>query len=407
MKRLFLVTFFIIHNLFAQSEAGAIFLLISPSPTMNGLGEIGVCLPSSDIYSAHFNPANGINGMNGISFAHSGMETQWLPNLASDLIISYEVFSLGLIQSEKPYQVVLSNHKMLMDLGYMYDECGRVSTSNLKSNALTLGMKYKITFFKQPFDISLGVTRKKGVQDFGWFSPSDYFTSKNILYDYGFLFSIPYTTSLFSFFNNDIGLIINPALGYSISNVGGDIKFIDKNSSDPSPRYARCGISSSMSLNINSYWKLVEWRGGRSVSDMLLKFKITDDTQKHSYQIGLGDIDLWDNIVRSNPDSSLTIHRGNEWTFFDIYSIRKGRRIDPSGKINLKTKGYSYQLKGIMDLLFILTKDPVYRNISEYFDVRYNYSKYIEEKGHPLDRIEFESFVFTIKNIDKILRNIL
>jgi len=34
---------------FPQSEAGAIWLLILPSPMMNGMGEIGVCLHSGDI----------------------------------------------------------------------------------------------------------------------------------------------------------------------------------------------------------------------------------------------------------------------------------------------------------------------------------------------------------------------
>jgi|GEM_PF-3056707 hypothetical protein len=60
-KRLFIILS-LCSSIYSQS-GGAIFLLIPPSPTMNGLGGIGVCLPSDDPYAGYFNPANG-NGNN-------------------------------------------------------------------------------------------------------------------------------------------------------------------------------------------------------------------------------------------------------------------------------------------------------------------------------------------------------
>lgn len=75
----------------AQSEAGAIWLLISPSASMNGMGGVGVCLPDTDPVSAYFNPANGMLAYRGISIASSYMETDWLQNMASDIELSHSV----------------------------------------------------------------------------------------------------------------------------------------------------------------------------------------------------------------------------------------------------------------------------------------------------------------------------
>ena len=77
-----------------QSNAGAMFLLISPSPTINGLGGSGVSLSTMDIYSSYYNPAQP-RLPNGFSFQYSDMKTNWLPGLADDLTLEYDVKMIG------------------------------------------------------------------------------------------------------------------------------------------------------------------------------------------------------------------------------------------------------------------------------------------------------------------------
>ena len=88
MKK-YLITI-IITSLFAVGEASAIFLLISPSATANGLGGSGVSNNTYDIYSSFFNPAHS-KLFDGLSIQYSGMKTNWLPNLADDLILESNV----------------------------------------------------------------------------------------------------------------------------------------------------------------------------------------------------------------------------------------------------------------------------------------------------------------------------
>ena len=94
MKKLILLSLLLTTFLFAVGEAGAIFLLISPSPTINGLGGSGTSVPTEDIYSSYFNPSQPLLP-NGLSFQFSDMKTNWLPNLASDLTLEYDIKMIG------------------------------------------------------------------------------------------------------------------------------------------------------------------------------------------------------------------------------------------------------------------------------------------------------------------------
>ncbi len=105
---------------FEMSRPGAISApdrYISPSPSMNGMGEIGVCLPDGDPVTGYFNPANGLRSYNGVSVAYSNMETNWLQNLASDIKLKHSYLGLNLIPAKYPFQLVLSRQITILDLG--------------------------------------------------------------------------------------------------------------------------------------------------------------------------------------------------------------------------------------------------------------------------------------------------
>ena len=70
-----------IGPLTAQSEAGAIFLLISPGARAGGMGEAHVAV-ANDVYASYWNPA-GLAFLEGSELAL--MHVNWLPNLADDL----------------------------------------------------------------------------------------------------------------------------------------------------------------------------------------------------------------------------------------------------------------------------------------------------------------------------------
>lgn len=407
MKQILIIIVLLLNILFSQGEAGAVFLLISPSPTMNGMGEIGTCLPSDDIYSSYYNPANGISAFQGVSKSSSEMETRWLPNLADDLHLKYEVLGFGILSRNYPFQIVISQHRTYLDLGEQIrmgehpEDYRGTFNSYMKANALIIGAKYTGAIKNIPIDLSVGMSRKTAIQ-YLYMTNFGSAESKEQLYDYGLLLSTKYQSSKLK---TDIGYFnasLVPSFGYSMSNIADSITFYV---GDPAPTILRTGLSMKMTIMYDNTLNIFKWSYGRMASDVMI-----DMTQlmngKIRYQSGFGDIKFYENVILNKTDSSVDVHRGDEWTFFDTYSMRAGRRIDIDGQINISTSGYGYRLSGILKLLHYVTKDRVYEILQNHLDVRYNYSEYDEKPGHPLKNTDFEAWTVTIKNIDKLILKI-
>ncbi len=227
------------------------------------------------------------------------------------------------------------------------------------------------------------------------------------------MISIPISSKYYSFikneeFKDDFELQIIPSFGYSISNVGDGVKFdVLSSESDPSPRYLRTGIASSVTLSYKSLWSIIEWKGGRSASDLLVKPRYNND-DPIEYQSGFdNDIDFIRNVVLSKPDSSIQIYRGDEWTLFEIYSFRFGRENDITGKVNITSAGYGYNSTGLFKLLYFMLDEPMFKKLSEYIVIKYDHSILDEGGWHPLSNTKFESFSVTFNNIDRLILGLL
>jgi hypothetical protein len=397
-------------HLFSQSEAGAIFLLIKPSPTMNGMGNIGVALPSLDPYVAYYNPANGIIPYKGYAFSYSNEMVQWLPGLASDIFYNYQVVNVGITPLTHPYQTVLSYHKTFLDLGDQVltnaqGEIIDVLKSYMKADALTLGVNRIWKFKNSQLHISLGLTRKYVEQLLGASIYRHETRSKNTFFDIGTLISVPQgLKNVIQLLNTDI--LITPSFGYSMSNIGENVKFFDEQG-DPSPRYVRTGVALSVSVLYKSILTLVEWKGGRTASDLLVEVEVDSGFpyfQSHySYQYGLGDINFMKNIIWSEPDEEIEVNRGTELNILNILYLRAGREINISGRINIRNSGYGLRLKGILDILHFITKNPSISFLNRHLDLRYNFSRLGEKPGHPLENTRFQSISLIINNIEELL----
>jgi len=390
----------------AQSSAGVIWLLIPPSPALNGMGEIGVCLPDGDPVASYFNPANGLRSYQGISVDYSNMETDWLRNLASDIEFKHSYFGINLTPNKYPFQIVLNRQNTILDLGEQIatdergNEIGRFN-SQMKSTAYSIASRYNSNLWKIPIDISAGFSRKNVIQDL---IPDEYLdhgsgTSENIFYDIGILTSMPLKFKM----KNEWYFSLSPAFGYSILNIGDSIVFIDPKQADPSPRTARTGISLSAKLFLSNGWNLFEYRGGRAAYD-ILALPIYSYEDPIRYQSGFGDINFYENIVQSKSDSAIEISRGHEISFLDIYSYRFGRRINLSGNINIFEMGYSINSNGMLSLLHHLTGIEVFTLLNRYINIAYNYGKWTCGYWHPLDDTEFSSYTFSFNNLEILVK---
>lgn len=406
MKRI-IIAALLLTSLFPQPEAGATFLLISPSPRMNGFGEGGVSLPSDDPYSSYYNPANGVNAGKGIFYSKADKSGPWLPNLAS-LTFNYNVKSIGLFPEQYPFQLSITNHKELLDLGEQIrtDEYGHVIDIfhvSMSMNGWTIGANYRYNYKWIPFDISVGMTKKHIKEDLTGTA-----ISEKDLTDYGALIAFPFNSGYFNFRplgQHKIGYEIRPSFGYSISNLADSIIFKsdwEHADGNPAPRLARIGLSTRLSLTFDGK-PLLQWSGEHMASDLLIR----SDSAGFEYQNGIGEIQFYRNVIRSKPDSSLFVNRGDEWTFLGFYTWRSGHYTDINGQLNFRTTGYSWRLSGLLNLLYYVTKEPVYQNLKRYLDVRYDYAIWHESPGGPVDHTEFESWTITVNNIDKLIVKLL
>ncbi|HPC36275.1 MAG TPA: hypothetical protein P5268_08785 [Candidatus Marinimicrobia bacterium] len=385
------------------SQVGASWLLIPVSPTLNGMGEIGVCLPSDDIYAGYFNPANGIYGYRGLSLAYSGYKTDWLPELVSNFEFGNSVLGLSILPKGLPLQMVFSLYKTIFDFGMSTptDEDGNLIYRHhplLTLDAFSFASRYKNTFIKIPVDISAGMTMKKVVYDFD-FAPGDSGKSNNVFYDAGVLLSSPLKIRLKS--NTKLDII--PAFGYSISNIGKEIYFKSPDFAVPAPRYARVGLSLTMNLALTNGLNLIGYRQGRSAGDVLYHPR-NDGNPPFQYQSGLGDIDFVKNVLDYQGNEEVEISWGQEVVFLDFYALRWGRYLDLGGDNKERRTGYSFYSTGLLRLIGYATQCDLINQISEHLTVSYNHSKIIYDNYYdswtPRAGTKFKSWTFTLNNVD-------
>ncbi|HRS52760.1 MAG TPA: hypothetical protein P5268_10655 [Candidatus Marinimicrobia bacterium] len=386
------------------SQCGASWLLNPVSPTLNGMGQIGVCLPSDDIYAGYFNPANGIYGYRGLSFSFSKYKTDWLPNLVSDMFLNHSVIGINLLPERLPLQVTFSRYKTTFDLGkYIYmDEYGNEIYRHhpiLTADAYSVAPRYRASLLKIPIDLSVGLTRKKVIQEYGL---GDSSKSQNVFYDAGVLLSLPFKLNS----SNGIGLNITPAFGYSISNIGKYIYFRSVEFADPSPRYARVGVSLSMNLTLDNDWNLVGYRQGRMAGDALF-IPQTDDDSPFRYQSGIGDINFIKNVLDYQGSEEVDVSWGQEIMFIDFFAYRWGRFLELSSYSNEheRSMGYSFYSSGLLRLIGQFYRNKVIDLLSDHLAISYNYAKLINDNDwNEKMETEYRSWSIVLKNIEQLFK---
>ncbi|MFH1851736.1 MAG: PorV/PorQ family protein [Candidatus Neomarinimicrobiota bacterium] len=217
---LYLSALLSLSALSAQSEAGAIFLLISPGARAGGMGEAQVAV-ANDAYASYWNPA-GLGFLKGSELAL--MHVNWLPNLADDLYYEFLAYRkhikhLGTVGGHIIYLNLgeqLRTSEFAVELGTFttYMMAVAFSYSSLLSPHSSLGINTKITY-QHLASIGAGAEKGKGTStDFG--------------------FDIGYLRKGF----------INPRLdlGLTVTNIGPKVAFIDAAQADPQPTNLTLGL---------------------------------------------------------------------------------------------------------------------------------------------------------------------
>lgn len=211
----------LLNPILAQSEAGAIFLLIAPGARAGGMGEAQVAV-ANDAYASYWNPA-GLGFLEGQELAM--MHVNWLPGLADDLY--YEFFAF---RKKYPTLGTVGGHLIFLNLGEQirtgedgeqlgtftsYMTAMALSYSALISPTKSFGINAKISY-QHLVEIGAGSEKGKG-------------TSTDFGFDAGYL--------------HKEWLVPNLTFGMNLSNLGPKVAFIDPDQADPQPTNLTMGLN--------------------------------------------------------------------------------------------------------------------------------------------------------------------
>ena len=315
-----------------ESRAGALFLLISPSVRVNGMGQAGVALP--DEPGGYYNP--GAAALS--SPAHTLQsrlylsEMPWLPALADDLSYGYRAVQVAggravpalSWKGTTGLAAALYGYHTKMDLG-QFDRIRDVGTPANTSNVTDVSSSLGVSLALRSFvEVGIGATSK-------WISFDLGETEESVrAHDFGLMAVAPMAGMLQRFTGRELALgqHFRPRLdiGYGIAwhNRGPDIVYIGALQPDPLPANRRHGWSGTLAM---------DWH---SDALQLTVGRVTFARETYRPQIeGVQ--------VTSRAEDKKS---GIEVSILETLSFRRGEYDDFDGEVRFKTRGGTIRSDG-------------------------------------------------------------
>ena len=293
----------------AQSEAGVLFLLISPGVRADGMGEAFVAV--ADDASAIYWNAGGLAFQDRKEFFF--MHSNWLPQLASDLFYDFgsyihNIDGLGTFGLSVTYMnfgeqnVTLETGPEVVDRFTSYDFSVSGAFGTKISNNIGVGVNMKLIRSNlAPF----GAGKEQG---------------SGQAWSFGVDFGLLYKSFLFK----------RLSLGMNIQNMGPKITYIDVNQADPQPTNLKLGFA----------YKLVdsEFNKVTLTSDFnkLLVRRHADGTSDPFYKAMFTS---WVDDDFNTEMEKVIAHIGVEYWYSDLIALRAGYWHDEIGKVKPTTFG--------------------------------------------------------------------
>ena len=402
-----LVSFVFLNNrTYSQGEAAVPFLLIQPSPSLSAMGATGTALPTEDPFGFIWNPAQlGYNSLtNNLSFIFYPSKVEWLPALNAGLELNAVAFNAG-YNFEKLIGFPLS-------FGFGYSRTNFNYGSFLSGDYPSSTFEPRDYYYAYSFglgvdyyvQLSIGYTIKNVTSILLPYPGEQYeIQAETTVNDYGILLNVP----IIKLIDNDLqfqldeGLFAKPSfnfsLGYSKSNIGDEIYYIDPAQADPLPRTDRTGygfsagfdlISNNFRMNIFNLSFTVE------ADDILIE----RDETGWEYQSTLSNLNYWKNVVQIEGDENIVSRTGTKLDFIDSFSYYVGH-FSGRGFDQRETNGYEIRAKGLFKLWALWAKDPITDFFRDHFDIRYYNTNYFAD--HALET-KMTGLAFYIHNLDSL-----
>lgn len=293
----------------AQSEAGVLFLQISPGVRADGMGEAFVAL-ANDASAVYWN-TGGLGFLNGHELLI--MHSNWLPQLAGDLFYDYvsyihHINGLGTFGASVTYlnlgqqNVTLENGPEVVDHFTSYDFAVSGAFGTLLGEHTGVGLNMKVIRSNlAPF----GAGKEKGTGQTWSFGV-----------DLGVLYQAPFLKNL--------------NLGMNLTNMGPKISYIDVDQADPQPTTLKAGLAYHI---INSKYNKLTYVLD---FDKLLVRRYKDGTSDPFYK---AIFTSWTDQPIKQEMKEIITHTGLEYWYSNLIALRVGYWYDELGNVKPYTFG--------------------------------------------------------------------
>lgn len=289
---------------YAVSEAGVIFLMISPGARAAGMGEAFVAI-ADDATAVYWNPA-GLAYQSGREITL--MHTNWLPQFGSDLYYDFlayrqEIEGIGVIGANVTY----------LNLGEQTrtdENANELGTFNSHEFAITVAYGTRIA---ENMSIGIGLRFiRSSLSDVGAGSEKGDGKANAFAVDLGWLYKA--------------GFIRGLSFGLNLSNLGPKITYIDASQASPLPTNLKVGVA----------YKVLDTEFNR----LTVAFDFNKLLVK-AYKDGTSD--PWYKALYTSWDDGLKdaiYGAGLEYWYSNLIALRTGYHVDEEGKANYATFGF-------------------------------------------------------------------
>ncbi len=404
-----LISFLFFSNKnFAQSEAAVWFLTFPISPSQNAMGYTGTSLPIDDPYGFLLNPAQlGFTSQkNNFSFMlYPSKVKLWgmdqFQIKGSAINIGYNFKNLVGIPISVGFG--FANPELTLNWDYPMGE----DKDQYKAYSIGVGIDYHLLF-------SAGLTYKdiKSKLSPIYSNTLASFEAKTSSLDFGFLISVPVLKLIgeeitFNILDKKpLKPFVNISLGYSQSNIGDEIYYVDPAQADPLPRTARLGYGISTGVDIQYEDNPLRFIGidfTVDAEDLLLKYKTEPDSlfpiiRRDGYQSFIGDINIGRNILQVKGDDKVITHAGVQFNLLESFLLKFGQ-MKGKDLNNKSTNGFEIRSAGLLKFLSSVTNSSVVKFVSNHFDVRYYNSNYVAGEGMETN---IKGLAFYVHNLNSL-----
>ncbi len=399
-KFIFSILLLSTFEFYCQGEGVLQFTTLQQSPLLLGAGQIGVSFPNDDVLGYYFNPAilgySARNNHSSISFMPD--KTIWAGYNYGKT--TFHTYGLNLGYNLKSSKL---NLPISIGLGYLhnkFDYGNRSLTSEFSpeiigevenydqfdSFSLGIGIDYYLK-------LNLGVSLKLYESHIGGIVTNDQikeYSTDGTMFDYGALLILPISELFFDDlkyqFDNSAGLkpLVNFSIGYSTSNIGDEVYYVDEAQKDPLYRTARLGYTFEIGFDLQlnkAKINFINYSFTAEAQDVLIEPR-TEFSNNTVYQSGIGDINVSDNLIKLKGDENVIVHRGHIFKFFDTLILTSGRFAGHGYNSTRRTDGIGFTSKGIFNLLNTLTDNRTLNYLTnhfvlEYFDSNVEFFEYL------------------------------